>query len=83
MPALTDLKTAALIRARDWFVKALISGAPGSGPDWNEAGDVFEQILVALQQQTITERVTPAQGDGQCEREPLDATKPTPICGAD
>lgn len=47
-----DLKTAALIRARDWFVKALISGAPGSGPDWNEAGDVFEDILVALQHET-------------------------------
>lgn len=53
MPALMDPATKAiLIRTRDWFVKALISGAPGSGPDWNEAGNLFEQILVALQKDT-------------------------------
>jgi len=43
-----DPKTKALIRARDWFTRALVKGPDFPEPDWNEAGDLLVDILAAL-----------------------------------
>lgn len=43
---------ALLIRTRDLLVPALITGMPGAGLDYEAAGDLLEDILVALQHET-------------------------------
>jgi len=41
-----------LIRVRDLLVPALVSGMPGAGLDYEAAGQLLEDVLIALQKDT-------------------------------